>query len=149
MSYKKTILLRQIYVCCIFIFSTSNALAANSPVKSIDESGHVTYSDKPAANAETVSKVKIQAGPSETEINSAQQQAKKNINTAKEIDQKNTAALEKQNKKAKQSTAKTEPETKHLSAPTNRNIQGNQPQTTSSCRWPVNYLVKKTIPFIC
>jgi len=129
MAYKKSISLNQIYFCSVFIFLTVNTFAANSPVKSVDESGHVTYSDKPSANAESVSKVKIQAGPSESEINTAQQQANKNISAAKEIDQKNAAALEKQkaNKKAEQSTAKVDPETKYLSAPTNRDKYGNKP----------------------
>lgn len=79
---------------------------ANSPVKSVDADGNITYSDQPIANAKTVTKVSIQEGPTNTEINAAQQQAEKNIKAADKIDKQNAEELEKRKAKQKQYTAK-------------------------------------------
>jgi len=67
------------------LFIPALALAENSPVKSIDESGHVTYSDNPVENAKNVSKISIEKAPNESEIKAAQQQASQKISTANKI----------------------------------------------------------------
>lgn len=79
---------------------------ANSPVKSVDADGNVTYSDQPVSNAKTITKVPIHEGPTNNEINAAQQQAEKNIKTADKIDKQNAAELEKRKAQQKQYTAK-------------------------------------------
>ncbi len=76
------------FSCCTFVFSFS-ASANNTPVKSIDEDGHVTYSDQPVPGASSIKKIAIEPGPSASEIDAAQQQAKKSIITAKKIDDAN------------------------------------------------------------
>lgn len=74
-------------------------LHANSPVKSIDAKGNVTYSDKPVKGAEQVTKIPIQSGPTESEIDAARQQARKNIQAAEEIDASKAANKKQQNAK--------------------------------------------------
>jgi hypothetical protein len=70
----------------IFVSATPfSVLADNTLIKSVDASGNVTYSDKPVTNAESVTNIPIQAGPSKGEIEAAKQQAKKDINTADKI----------------------------------------------------------------
>lgn len=80
-------------------------LSANSPVKSVDADGNVTYSDKPVSNSATVTKVPIHSGPSDNEIEAARQQAQKNIQTAEQIDASNAA-------EKKQAALKPKPATK-------------------------------------
>lgn len=75
------------------------SLFANSPVKSIDSAGNITYSEKPLAGAQVITKVPIQAGPSTSEINAAQQQAKENIEQADKIDLNPKPAAKKQSTK--------------------------------------------------
>jgi hypothetical protein len=90
-------------------FVIFNAVSAG-PIKSVDEQGNVTYSDKPVLGASEVSKVPIIPGPSEAEVDAAQQQADKNINAAKKVDQKNKIAQEK--RKAEQAKAKAASDSK-------------------------------------
>ncbi|RDH82892.1 MAG: hypothetical protein DIZ80_11530 [endosymbiont of Galathealinum brachiosum] len=85
MNLNKTDSFYKILLGCILITSPVS-LFANSPVKSVDSAGNVTYSDKPVAGAQAVTKVPIKAGPSASEIDAAQQQARKNINQAEKID---------------------------------------------------------------
>ena len=108
------------------------ALAENSPVKSIDKSGHVTYSDKPVENAKDVSKITIDPGPSQSEIKAAQQQANQNINTAKKIELENKE--EKKQKPAKQASAK-EPDNKQ-----------NTINSGASNRWPYGAIPRSGAP---
>ncbi len=91
------------------LFFMSTPSQTNSPVKSVDAEGNVTYSDKPVANAKKVTKVPIHKGPSDNEINAAQQQANKNIKAAKQIDEKNAAEKEKRQAKQKAEQAAQTP----------------------------------------
>lgn len=85
-------------------------LLAATPVKSVDQSGKVTYSDKPVPGAKTVSKVPISEGPSSAEINAAQQQAKETIKAADKVDAANKAESEnrKSEKKSSEKSSITE-----------------------------------------
>jgi len=62
------------------------SLSANSPVKSIDADGNVTYSDKPVAGAHAVKKIPLNAGPSVSEIDAAQEKAQNKIERADKVD---------------------------------------------------------------
>lgn len=77
---------------------------AVTPVKSVDQSGKVTYSDKPVPGAKTVSKVPLSEGPSSEEIDAAQQQAKETIKAADKVGAVNKA--ESEIRKSEKKTAK-------------------------------------------
>ncbi len=80
------------YCLLVFPFVT---LADKAPIKSINDDGHVTYSDQPVPGAKSIKKIPIEAQPSASEINAAQQQAKKRIELAEKIDKVNQAKREK------------------------------------------------------
>lgn len=104
MDCKKITFISATLLSNILLISPQN-LFADGPVKSVDQSGNVTYSDKPVPDAVEVSKVPIIPGPSESEVNAAQQQAEKNITAAKKVDQKNKEQQAKK-KAQQQSSAK-------------------------------------------
>lgn len=109
MLYKNTHLKIITLTGTLFVSSTllmsPFSWAANSPVKSVDAAGNVTYSDKPIPEAKKTSRVSIQPGPSSNEIDAAQQQAEKNISTAKDIDKKNAAEQRPANKAPKRQSS--------------------------------------------
>lgn len=107
-------------------------LSENSPVKSIDESGHITYSDKPVENAKDISKIDIKPGPSQAEIKTAQQQANKNINTAKQIELPHE--VEKKNKPIIKTPKKE------------LNNQQNTTNSTTNNRWPYGAIPRPKPP---
>ncbi len=90
----------------VFLITSFHVVAG--PVKSVDEKGHVTYSDKPVPGAASVSKIPIVDGPSAAEVEAAKQQADNNINAAKKIDKENKAALAKQQAEKKKIPVTTE-----------------------------------------
>lgn len=105
MPYLKTPFSSALFFSCILLIAPVNS-HADPLIKSVDADGNVTYSDTPVANAKTVTKVPILAGPNNSEINAAQQQAEKKINTANKIDKQNADELEKRKARQKQYTAK-------------------------------------------
>ena len=116
MLYYKSSLFESVLLSGVLYFVVANVVLA-SPVKSVDEHGNVTYSDKPVQGAAAVSKVSIVPGPSEAEVDAAEQQADKTIKAAKKINQENKAAREK--KKAEQEKSKAASDSKQLdTAPT-------------------------------
>ena len=116
MLYYKSSLFGSVLLSGVLYFVVANVVLA-SPVKSVDEHGNVTYSDKPVQGAAAVSKVPIVPGPSEAEVDAAEQQADKTIKAAKKITQENKAAREK--KKAEQEKSKAASDAKQLdTAPT-------------------------------
>jgi len=92
------------------LFGLPINLLAGTPIKSIDSSGNVTYSDKPVSDAKSVSKVVLPPGPSESEINAAKQQAEKNIDTAENIKlpHEQSSKQKKSNNKASQNSTEAE-----------------------------------------
>ena len=111
------------------VYLSSFSFAANSPVKSVDAEGNVTYSDKPVPDAKKVSKVSIHPGPSSDEIDAAKQQAEKNISSAKEIDKKNTAEQKKQKHPSKApETKKQHDDTVIISGTHKRPHYGTKPR---------------------
>ena len=105
MLYYKSSLSGSVLLSGVLYFVVANVVLAD-PVKSVDEHGNVTYSDKPVQGAAAVSKVPIVPGPSEAEVDAAEQQADKAIKAAKKIHQENKAAQEK--KKAEQAKSESE-----------------------------------------
>lgn len=103
MIYNKTKLLAAAFLACI-LSTSSFSLLANSPVKSIDKSGNVTYSDKPSADAVSIKKIPLHVGPSKSEIGAAQKQATKNIDAAEKLN------LQKKNTSQKQNPSRAKPE---------------------------------------
>lgn len=91
-------------------------LLASTPVKSVDPSGKVTYSDKPVLGAETVSKVPITEGPSSAEIDAAQQQAKDTIKAADKVDASNKVKSEKRKSENKKSDGSSVTEQKVINS---------------------------------
>lgn len=115
MLYYKSSLSGSVLLSGVLYFVVANILLAG-PVKSVDEHGNVTYSDKPVQGAAAVSKVPIVPGPSEAEVNAAEQQADKTIKAAKKISQENKAAREK--KKGEQEKLKAAADSKQLDTDT-------------------------------
>ncbi len=101
------------YCSLIFPFVT---LADKAPIKSINDDGHVTYADQPVAGAKSIKKIPIEAQPSASEIDAAQQQAKKRIELAEKIDKANKAKREKRIAKKNQRPKPAPP------APTDTNM---------------------------
>lgn len=62
---------------CSIALATTGSLYAQTPVKSVDSAGNVTYSDKPTADAASSSEVPIDASPTESQIEAAKQRADK------------------------------------------------------------------------
>jgi len=113
MLYSKSSLSGSVLLSGVLYFVVANVVLAG-PVKSVDEHGNVTYSDKPVQGAAAVSKVPIVPGPSEAEVDAAEQQADKTIKAAEKINQENKAAREK--KKAEQAKSKAASDSKQLDA---------------------------------
>ena len=114
MLYSKSSLSGSVLLSGVLYFVLVNVVLAD-PVKSVDEHGNVTYSDNPVQGAAAVSKVPIVPGPSEAEVDAAEQQADKTIKAAKKISQENKAAREK--KKAEQEKLKADSDSKELDTP--------------------------------
>lgn len=81
--------------CCISL-SIPVSLFAQGPVKSVDESGNVTYSDRPTSDAVSSTEVSIQPGPSQSEIDAAKQRADQMKEQADQAQAEREAATKKQ-----------------------------------------------------
>lgn len=126
MLYKTVKLIVTALLGCI-LSTAPFKLLANSPIKSVDESGNVTYSDKAPADAVSVKKVPLHAGPSKSEINTAQKQAAKNINTAEKIDLNNNVVKRKAKPKATAPKTEYQPDVIYSGA-ARRNPYANKPR---------------------
>ena len=62
-------------VCATLLLLTNGAATADQVYKSIDESGHVSYSSSPPANAVESKPVDISPGPSAEQQREAEQRA--------------------------------------------------------------------------
>ncbi|RLA23463.1 MAG: hypothetical protein DRQ61_03780 [Gammaproteobacteria bacterium] len=78
-------------ICGLTLASIPYCLQAETPVKSVDQAGNVTYSDKPVVGAASVSKVPIEPGPSGVEIDAAKQRAGEKIKRADQAQVKRDA----------------------------------------------------------
>ena len=68
---------------------------AQAPVKSVDEKGNVTYSDKPAEGAVSATVVPVSPGPSDEEVQAAQERVKQTREQAEKAEQERKALEEK------------------------------------------------------
>ncbi len=64
-------------LACSITLAIAGNLQAEAPVKSVDSAGNITYSDKPTADAASSSVVPVDAGPTESQVEAAQQRAEK------------------------------------------------------------------------
>ena len=108
MDYKK------ILIACGFTLASVTSLHAEIPIKSVDQSGNVTYSDSPTADAVSSTEVQIDAGPSESEVEEAEKRSRQTIDAADEAQAERdalTAKRDAERKKAAQDRADQAPET--------------------------------------
>ncbi len=94
------------------LFSLPLQLIAVELIKSIDQDGNVTYSDKPVPGSKRVTTIPLIPFPTENEVSEARLQADKNIEAANKIEQENKADLKKQKSKKKRSSVKIQKEIK-------------------------------------
>jgi hypothetical protein len=79
----------------IILASASFNLLAQAPIKSVDQAGNVTYSDKPVVGAKSTSNVAIEPGPSGTEIEAAEKRAGEMIKQADQVQIKHEVRVKK------------------------------------------------------
>lgn len=77
------------------LVSASFSLLAQAPIKSVDQAGNVTYSDKPVVGAKSISSVAIEPGPSDAEVEAAEKRAGKMIKQADQVQIKHEVRVKK------------------------------------------------------
>ncbi|WP_457674991.1 hypothetical protein [Thiolapillus sp.] len=90
----------------------AGSLQAQPPIKSVDQEGNITYSDKPAADAVSTTVVPMDPGPGEEEMKAAQERVKKTREEAEKAAAERKALEEKRaaEKKAAQEQKAARPE---------------------------------------
>lgn len=101
---------RKLLIACGFTLVSVASLHAEIPIKSVDQSGNVTYSDKPTADAVSSTEVQIDAGPSESQVKEAENRSKQTMNAADKA-QAERNALTAERKKSAENKADRSPET--------------------------------------
>jgi len=71
----------------LFILCASFSVDADTIYKSVDESGNVTYSQTPPADADSSSEIKLQAPPTGERVEAAQQRHERNLEAAQILEQ--------------------------------------------------------------
>ena len=84
-------------------------VSAQTPVKSVDEQGNVTYSDQPVPDAVMTETVPVQSGPSEEEVKAARERIEKTEEMADEA-RKAREAREKEREEARRAAEAAKPE---------------------------------------
>lgn len=108
MDYRKILI-----ACGITLFSVTS-LHAEIPIKSVDQAGNVTYSDRPTADAVTSTEVQIEAGPTESQVEEAEKRSRQTKDAADAAQAERdalTAKQEAERKKAAEDKADRSPET--------------------------------------
>jgi len=82
---------------------------AQTPLKSVDEQGNVTYSDQPVPDAVKTEAVPVQPGPSEEEVKAARERIEKTEEMADEA-RKAREAREKEREEARRAAEAAKPE---------------------------------------
>ena len=73
---------RKVLIACGITLASVSSLLAETPIKSVDPSGNVTYSDKPTVDAVSSTEVKIDAGPTEGQVEEAKKRSEQTIDSA-------------------------------------------------------------------
>lgn len=100
-------------IACAFALTSAANLLAQTPIKSVDSSGNITYSDKAAADAASSSEVRIDTGPTQSQIDEAQKRSQETIDSANKAQAERDAVsadLEAERKKAAEARAAQKPE---------------------------------------
>jgi len=103
----------RILITSAFTLTVAASLLAQTPIKSVDSSGNVTYSDKATADAASSSEVQIDTGPTQSQIDEAQKRSQKTIESATKAQAERdalSADLEAERKKAAEARAAQKPE---------------------------------------
>jgi hypothetical protein len=100
---------RRILIVSAFTLTFVTTLLAEVPIKSVDQSGNVTYSDKATVDAVSSTEVQINAGPTESQLDEAQKRSEQTIDSAAQA-QAQRDALSAERKKAKQDKAAQTPD---------------------------------------
>ena len=101
------------YLMVVLILFQSGLVAADQVYKSVDESGHVTYSSKPPEDSVKIDNVEVAPGPSEEDIKKAQASHEKTKQTANALEKENKeiAAKRAEQKKAAEAEEANKQET--------------------------------------
>lgn len=103
----------KIFIACSFVLTGVTSLPAQTPIKSVDQSGNVTYSDKPTVDAASSTEMQIDAGPTESQIEEAKERSKKTIDSAEKAQAERDALAaerEAERQKAAEDRAAQKPE---------------------------------------
>lgn len=88
----------------------SGDLLAQTPIKSIDQAGNVTYSDRATADAVSSTEVEIQPGPSESQVEESEQRLQRTVDQADKA-QAERDALAKRREAERKEAAASKPDT--------------------------------------
>ncbi len=105
---------RKLLIAYGFTLVSVTSLHAEIPIKSVDQSGNVTYSDRPTADAVSSTEVQIDAGPTESQVKEAENRSQQTMNAADKAQAERdalTAKREAERKKAAENKADRSPET--------------------------------------
>jgi hypothetical protein len=107
---KKAVILKNLFVtlnCICLLVSASAVVVAQSPVKSIDQAGNVTYSDRPVAGAVSSEAVPVAPAPDPAEVKAARERLKKTGEMAEKA-RREREAREREEARRKAEAAKPE-----------------------------------------
>ena len=91
------------------VLAISPLAGSQTPIKSVDEQGNVTYSDQPVSDAVKTEVVPVQPGPSEEEVKAAKERLEKTEEMADEA-RKAREAREKEREEARKAAEATKPD---------------------------------------
>jgi len=97
-------------IACGLALVCNGSLLAQTPIKSIDQAGNVTYSDRAATDAVSATEVQIDPGPSESQVEESEQRLQRTLDQADQA-QAERDALAKKREAERQEAAAKKPET--------------------------------------
>lgn len=101
MNYRKILI-----TCGLTLVSVTSLLAA-APIKSVDQSGNVTYSEKPTADAVSSTEMQIDTGPTQNQIEEAKKRSQQIIDSAEKAQAERDALSAERKKAAEDKAAQT------------------------------------------
>lgn len=97
-------------IACGLAVACTGTMVAQTPIKSVDQAGNVTYADQPTPDAASSTEVQIEPGPSESQIEESEQRLQRTLEQADKA-QAERDALAKQREMERQQAAASKPET--------------------------------------
>lgn len=104
----------KILIACVLAPVFAGNLFAETAIKSIDQAGKVTYSDRATPDAVSTTEIEIEAGPSESQVKEAEQRASATMEKADKAQAQRDAQArerEEERKAAAERAAAQEPQT--------------------------------------